>query len=364
VISQNREVTREGDQLSTAAKKYGPASRDRLGTQAAKTPKLKPAKAAEKQRTQPPSLQASSNWDEEHFEGQLAAMQVFLEELQNETSRCEQAAAEAIRLGEYDQKLPALNSWLEEWKNALCASASTHYYNFFKIALSHRDRLDGKKPADFAYGLTTKVMSLFLGIGALDAKEIDFNDQVREFIQHACEDRTNVAGGPSSVAAFQLPPWASRRSFGDKIGRSNSEYAETFVLEAAANLTSGLRSVLSRARRRAVIETAHTPAQASTITSDAKRPNVIWPGTIRQLGDEVIERYHAGGIVAKNEADALEKACAYFIGPNGRSFKAASIRQNLRNRKVLEQKDSKPRPPHLVTLVKRFSNVTAQKHSI
>jgi hypothetical protein len=193
--------------LSTAAKKYEPASRDRPGTKLATVSKLKSTKAAGKLQTKAPLLQTTPYSDDEHFDGQLAAMEVFSEKLQSETSRCEQAARDGIRLGEYDQKLPALNSWLEEWKNALCASASTHYYILFKIALSHRDRLDGKRPADFAYGLTTKVMSLFLGIGALDGKEIDFNDLVREFIRHACEDHTNVAGGPSPA------PSTLRRSF-------------------------------------------------------------------------------------------------------------------------------------------------------
>jgi hypothetical protein len=87
----------------------------------------------------------------------------------------------------------------------------------------------------------------------------------------------------------------------------------------------------------------------------------IWPGTARQLGDEVFEQYRNGKIAAKTERDALKKACLFFVKEDGTPFKADSIFQNLKNRKDIEQKGPALRPNALSTLVKRFANVTSRK---
>jgi hypothetical protein len=93
-------------------------------------------------------------------------------------------------------------------------------------------------------------------------------------------------------------------------------------------------------------------------------PQVTWPGTARQLGDEIFEQFKKGDIAAKNEKDALRKACQHFVWPDGSAFKADSIIQSLKNRKEQEKKEPVPRPRILSTLVKRFANVTIQKLSL
>jgi hypothetical protein len=90
----------------------------------------------------------------------------------------------------------------------------------------------------------------------------------------------------------------------------------------------------------------------------------VWPGTARQLGDEVFEQFRNGTIAAKTERDALRKACQFFVKEDGTPFKADSILQSLKNRKEIEQKAPSLRPKALSTLVKRFANVISRKPSL
>jgi hypothetical protein len=90
----------------------------------------------------------------------------------------------------------------------------------------------------------------------------------------------------------------------------------------------------------------------------------VWPGTARQLGDEVFEQFRNGTIAAKTERDALKKACAVFVKEDGTPFKATSIFQSLKNRKDIERKEPALRPKALSTLVKRFANVISRKPSL
>lgn len=107
-------------------------------------------------------------------------------------------------------------------------------------------------------------------------------------------------------------------------------------------------------------------ANVSKIPPVSERDNgkVVWPGTARQLGDEVFEQYRDGKIPAKTERDALKKACQFFVKEDGTTFKAANIFQSLRNRKDVEQNPPSLRPKALSTLVKRFANVTSRKPSL
>lgn len=232
-------------------------------------------------------------------------MQEFSEELQQETSRCEHATTEAIRLAQPAQKLPALNAGLEEWKKALCASASTYYNDCFRIVLNHRDDLGGEKPADFADRSTSGFLSDFLRVRTLDGEEIDSNGRVRESIRHACEDSTDVGSDPAPGAPFRLPYWAPRRSFGTRLYLSDSEYAEKFILEAEAKLTAALRAALSCAHRKAVKEIAQTPAPRAASAQTAESPRTYKRSDKKCFRQGVIFKALEAGLEGQDYANFL-----------------------------------------------------------
>lgn len=295
-------------------------------TQVATGAKMKPAKASEKQRTNVPSLQTTSNSNEEYLDGHVAAVEDFSEELQNETLRCEKAAAEAIRLAQFDDKLSKLNAGLEEWTRRLCASVVRYYNTCFKIALNHRNDLGGEKPADFADRYSGRLLSNFLNVRALDEEEIDSNGRVREFIRHACENPPNGAPGPAPVNGFQLPYWATRRSLGSRIGVSNSEYVDGFILKAEAKVTEGLRKALSRACRTAVIETAQTPARQSTV-----QVHRDWSRTAtarNRLAENPLDRQKEAFIFAALRIGKRGPAYCDFLGRNSVRVPFAWIKDN------------------------------------
>jgi hypothetical protein len=201
ISTKIEKVTREGDQLSTAAKKYGPASGDRLGAQAAGlSPFHQAVRAARELWLGAPAGELQSSG-----------------ELENEAYYC----------------------------------SVINYYNMcFELASNNRRELEGS-PAEFARSRTTADLSTFLRVTPLGgnerAREIDSNGRVREFVRHACGDYFDVV--PSLVAeqsaVFLFPRWPAKRSFGSKIGQmskaltpgaeSNTltiEETEAFILSA------------------------------------------------------------------------------------------------------------------------------------
>jgi hypothetical protein len=199
-----------------------------------------------------------SRLEEEFIDAQIAAIQDFTDDLEESTSRHEQLTRERIAQAESSRKFSALNAGLKAWTMALCDLSTAYYRTCFNLALSHRDKLGGKNPADFAETSLNQGASAFLGVNLRFGEEIDSDGRVREFLRQACLDDSSLVEKSQRVDSFVLPHWAIRRSFGTKIGFSDSEYYEKILHSAQSALTSSIRFAIVRAYRKAIIETALT----------------------------------------------------------------------------------------------------------
>jgi hypothetical protein len=166
-------------------------------------------------------------------------------------------------------------------------------------------------------------------------------------------------------------PWKSLKTEAASMERLGEQETEKLLTKITSHFWEHIQHRLSDYAARGSIDDAKTgvsipdtsglPVPANGAKAAIKKENgpVIWPGTARQLGDEIYEQYRKSKIAAKSERDALNKACQYFVRKDGTAFKTNSIIQSLKNRQEIEKKDAAPRPRILSTLVKRFANVTA-----
>ncbi len=65
---------------------------------------------------------------------------------------------------------------------------------------------------------------------------------------------------------------------------------------------------------------------------------IVWLGTQREFGDAILDLFRRHCIRAKSERKAVEIATRHFVDETGRRFSAASVLQNLRNRREYEGK--------------------------
>ena len=137
--------------MSTAAKKYGPASPDRLGTQASTAARKQKAPAQTPIEARP---RADQNFADNAsvslsaFEQALNAARDLLlgppegepgkiGELENETWGCERSTAEAILGTQPTEKRSAFYHGFDELREKLCAAATKYYNTCFELALSN-----------------------------------------------------------------------------------------------------------------------------------------------------------------------------------------------------------------------------------
>ena len=82
-----------------------------------------------------------------------------------------------------------------------------------------------------------------------------------------------------------------------------------------------------------------TPAEGkSTEKGNPNSVKIVWQGTAREFGDDVIRRFECGELKATSIKNALEQECQRYVQKNGRPMNAASIRESLRHRKDYEGK--------------------------
>src|SRR5271157_1243075 len=135
-----------------------------------------------------------------HLDAQIAAAESFNEELKRKTSECEKSTGLAIFEARPTEKLRALDAGIDEWAKALCAAAVKYYDTCFELGRRSGADLGGKQPAEFAYGWTDRVLSMFLRLNALDGAESNFDGRVRQFIRDVC--------GPPDVDVDNLPDFS------------------------------------------------------------------------------------------------------------------------------------------------------------
>lgn len=240
-------------------------------------------------------------------------------ELENETLDCEHSTAEAIRSAEPTKKLSALYDGIYELQGKLCAAATRYYNACFELALSNRTELDAtlsvvaaeirstaSNPADFARAFTTRDLSTFLRVTALDGEEkaqkIGSDGRVREFIRHVCGDYSDVLVDPDAEQnkVFLLPRWPTGRGIGarmaqwppppangDESSPLSIEETEEFILGAEETLIKNLRRAIEHAHRLALVALASVATTAVLPTEmGVVAANVSQKGRKNQRSDE------------------------------------------------------------------------------
>ena len=221
-----------------------------------------------------------SDLHDHHRDAQIAAGELFIKKLESETSKSGVSTGLAIfEAQEPSEKRRALDAGIGEWAKALCAAAVEYYDTRFELGRRSGANLDGKKPADFAYGLTARSLSIFLRVSALDGAEENSDGRVRQFIRDVCGPPDVDVGNlpdlsldPAPSQAFRLPSWAAKHTFGDRIARKpkppstgtlSTEQAESVILAKQTMLTSGLLEALLDAYRKALISLGMSPSSSS-----------------------------------------------------------------------------------------------------
>src|SRR5271157_94850 len=222
-----------------------------------------------------------------HMDAQISAVESFNEKLKRKTSECEQSTCSAIFSAQPTQKFSALAVGIDEWAKALCAAAVEYYKTCFELGRRNEADLDGKQPAEFAYGWTAKVLSMFLRLNALDGAEENSDGRVRQFIRDVCgppdvdvDNLPALSLDPAPSQAFRLPSWAAKHTFGDRIARKpkppstgtlSTEQTESVILAKQTMLTSGLLEALLDAYRKALI----TVGMSASASSKQEPPIVV-----------------------------------------------------------------------------------------
>src|SRR5271165_5536521 len=215
-----------------------------------------------------------------HLDAQIAAGELFIKKLKSETSKCEVSTWSAIfEAQEPPEKRRALDAGIDEWAKALCAAAVKYYDTCFELGRRSGPDLDGKQPAEFAYGWTAKVLSMFLRLNALDGAEENSDGRVRQFIRDVCgppdvdvDNLPALSLDPAPSQAFRLPTWAAKYTFGDRIagkskrpttGTLSTEQTESVILGKQARLTARLLESLLDTYRDALITLGMSPSPSS-----------------------------------------------------------------------------------------------------
>src|SRR5271165_4545285 len=220
------------------------------------------------------------NDHDRHMDAQISAGELFIKKLKSETSKCGVSTGSAIfEAQEPSEKRRALDAGIDEWNKALCAAADEYYSTCFELGRKSKADLDGKQPADFAYGLTARALSIFLRVSALDGAEENSDGRVRQFIRDVCgppdvdvDNLPDLSLDPAPSQAFRLPSWAAKHTFGDRIARKpkppstgtlSTEQTESVILAKQTMLTSGLLEALLDAYRKALVTVGLSTAASS-----------------------------------------------------------------------------------------------------
>jgi len=236
------------------------------------------------------------NDHDRHMDAQISAGELFIKKLKSETSKCGVSTGSAIfEAQEPSEKRRALDAGIDEWNKALCAAADEYYSTCFELGRKSKADLDGKQPADFAYGLTARALSIFLRVSALDGAEENSDGRVRQFIRDVCgppdvdvDNLPDLSLDPAPSQAFRLPSWAAKHTFGDRIARKpkppstgtlSTEQTESVILAKQTMLTSGLLEALLDAYRKALVTVGMGPSASATQEAPiVLTPNAAPPG--------------------------------------------------------------------------------------